>query len=206
MSSCSIRSWRGLALSAAVAVLAVGCTATPALRQTTSPEGQSSPTQPAEAERNGKVALPTESSTACDLLDQPSIRSSLGAVADTVQPPQPDSERTPDGTVYDSCIYPFAVGAATTNALTVQRISYPATAHERLNDPYALLIEPEDVTDLKHPAKYAKLDLSSSTEFVLVAFDGTNATKFIVAIPKGAAWDESKGKAVMVQLAHQVGL
>lgn len=209
MSSCSPVSGRTfLALCALGAVVLSGCT--PAPRQDSpTPAASQSPSAPRpslETGRDGRTVLPTEASTACGLIDEPAIRSSLGAVAGSLQPAQPDAERTPDGVIYDSCIHAFDPGGATTNALTVQIITYPTEQEVAKADPYRLLPDAEDVPGLQHPAKYSMLELSGSTEFLVVSVDGARVVKLITALPQATAWDKAEGKASMLKLAQAAKL
>lgn len=198
----------GSAVLAAVAVLTIGCTPAPPQNGSTTaaPSASATASPTLETGRNGRTVLPTAASTACGLVDEPAIRSSLGAVADSIQPAQPDAERTPEGVIYDSCIHALDAGGATTNALTVQLITYPSVEEADRANPYGLLVDPEDVAGLKHPAKYSMLDLSTSTEFVLVSVDGARIVKLIVALPKDTAWDKSSGRASLLRLAQAAGL
>lgn len=208
MSLCRPVLGRFVSASAVLAVLVTGCTPAPPQNGSTSAAPATSATAPPSLEtgRNGRTVLPTAASTACGLVDESAIHSSLGAVADSVQPAQPDAERTPEGVIYDSCIHALDAGGATTNALTVQLITYPNADEADRANPYGLLVDPEDVTDLQHPAKYSVLDLSASTEFVLVSIDGARVTKLIVALPKESSWDKAVGKASILKLAQAADL
>ncbi len=199
---------RFVSASTVLAVLVTGCTPAPSQNGPTSAAPASSATAPPSLEtgRNGRTVLPTAASTACGLVDESAIRTALGALADSVQPAQPDAERTAEGVIYDSCIHALDAGGATTNALTVQLITYPNAAEADRANPYGLLLDPEDVTDLQHPAKYSMLDLSASTEFVLVSVDGARVVKLIVALPKNTAWDKAGGRRAVVKLAQAAGL
>jgi hypothetical protein len=203
----SVRPNLGTLVSAAavVAVLVSGCTSQQGSADASSPGSSSAPAAP-ETARDGRTVLPTSASVACGLLDGPAIQASLGTVAASLQPAQPDAERTADGVVYDSCIHAFDPGGATTNALTVQIITYPSGQEVARANPYALLDAPEDVPGLQHPAKYSMMALSDSTEFVLVSVDGARVTRLIVALPHASAWDHATGKDSMLKLARAANL
>lgn len=202
MSSGRTPSLRLAPVLALAAVLASGCSGNP--QQGGSPSAASSPAP--ETARNGSTVLPTEQSVACDLLGEDAIKSSLGAAAGSLQPSQPTAERTPEGVTYDSCIHAFDPDGATTNALTVQIITYPSEQEAVGADPFSLLSTPEDVAGLRHPAKYSVLPLSGSTEFVLVSLDGPRVVRLIAALPPSEAWDPPAGREAMIKLAQAAKL
>ena len=194
--------------AAVVAFLCSGCTATPQQGSAGtggSPTPSSTPSPP-ETARDGRTVLPTSLSEACGLVDDPAIQASLGAPAASLQPGQPIAERMADGAVADSCIHAFDPGGATTNALTVQVITYPSELEVAKADPYVLLNDPQDVPGLQHPAKYSRMALSDSTEFVLVSVEGPRVVKLIVALPTESAWDQAAGRDSLLKLAQASGL
>lgn len=209
MSSCNPVLGRLATAAAIVALLGSGCTAAPP--QDTADAGgsatasSSAPAAP-ETARDGRTVLPTNGSEACGLVDGPAIQASLGSPASSLQPGQPVAERMPDGVVTDSCIHAFDPGGATTNALTVQISTYPSEQEVTKAAPYALLNDPQDVPGLQHPAKYSRMALSDSTEFVLVSVNGPQVVKLIVALPTAEAWDQAEGRDALLKLAQASGL
>jgi hypothetical protein len=143
---------------------------------------------------------------ACGLLGDDAIKSSLGAVAKSLQPAQPDAERTAEGVLFDSCIHAFEPDGATTNALTVQIITYPTEQEASRSNPYGLLPAPEDVPGLKNETKYSLIPLSGSKEFVIVSLDGARIVKLIVALTPDAAWEPAAGRETMFELARTAQL
>lgn len=204
---------RSLGLASAlalVAALGAGCTPGPQ-GGTSGPTGgataSATPSAPVtETARDGRTVLPTGESVACEVLADDAIKSALGPVAASLQPAQPDAERTPEGVLYDSCIHAFDPDGATTNALTVQIITYPSEQEASRADPYSLMPAAEDVAGLNHPAKYSMIPLSGSTEFVLVSVDGPRVVKLIAALPQTGAWDVAEGRESMTRLAQASGL
>jgi hypothetical protein len=208
MSLCNPVLGRLAAAAAIVAFLGSGCTAAPP-QDTAGAGGSATPSSaPAapETARDGRTVLPTNGSEACGLVDGPAIQASLGSPASSLQPGQPIAERMPDGVVTDSCIHAFDPGGATTNALTVQIITYASEEEVTKAGPYALLNDPQDVPGLQHPAKYSRLALSDSTEFVLVSVNGPRVVKLIVALPTAEAWDQAAGRDALLKLAQASGL
>ena len=208
MSLCSPVLGRLVTAAAVVAFLCAGCTATPqqdGAASSGSPTPSATPAPP-ETARDGRTLLPTDGSEACGLVDDPAIQASLGAPASSLQPGQPIAERMADGVVTDSCIHAFDPGGATTNALTVQVTTYPGEQEVTNAEPYALLNDPQDVPGLQHPAKYSRMALSDSTEFVLVSVNGPQVVKLIVALPTAEAWDQAEGRDALLKLAQASGL
>jgi hypothetical protein len=159
-----------------------------------------------ETARDGRTVLPTGESVACGLLGDDAIKSSLGTVAKSLQPAQPDAERTAEGVLFDSCIHAFEPDGATTNALTVQIITYPTEQEASRSNPYGLLPAPEDVPGLKNETKYSLIPLSGSKEFVIVSLDGARIVKLIVALTPDAAWEPAAGRETMFELARTAQL
>lgn len=190
---------------------ATGCTSdgpAPAPAQTSSTPAASAtngPTAPVTA-RDGRTVLPTSESDACSLLSEAAIRESLGAVAQNLQAPQPSAGRLPEGTTEDFCLYPFESGGATTNAVLVEVRNYPTPQAAKDSDPFALLMNPEDLPGLREPAKYAVNSLKESTEFVVASMEGSRVVRLVAALPPAKAWDRASGKEHMKKLATAAGL
>lgn len=190
-----------------LSALSAGCSGNPDGGSATGSAATASPTASAPTTgRDGRTLLPTGSSVACGLLDDAAIKSTLGPVAGSLQPAQPVAERMPAGVTHDSCLHPFDAGGASTNALTVQVITYPSAAEATAADPFGMLNAPEDVPGLKNEAKYSMIPLSGSTEFVIVSLDGARIVKLIVALPPDAAWEPAAGRETMLELARTAQL
>ncbi|AOT05150.1 hypothetical protein [Arthrobacter sp. U41] len=134
------------------------------------------------------------------------IREALGEVAAALEPVQPSVERLPDGTIKDSCLYPFDKGGATTNALLVEVHTYPSPQVAVDSDPFALLMNAVDLPGLRKPTKFAVNTLSESTEFAVASLDGARVVRLVAALPSATAWDRAAGQDHMLKLATAAGL
>ncbi len=84
--------------------------------------------------------------------------------------------------------------------------NYPTPQAAVGSDPFALLMNAEDLPGLRQPAKYAVNSLSESTEFVVASLEGSRVVRLVAALPPAKAWDRAAGREHMKKLATAAGL
>lgn len=199
------------AVRAAVAGAAIlQCLAMTACTGLGPPEGPDTPqTSSAPAPsvaHDGRTILPSSGSIACQVIGPDSIRLRLGARAAGLQTEQSSGVLDAKEVKKESCIYPLDESGLTTNALIVEVATYPTPSLEG-EDPFALIMAPEEVGGLGDRAQFGMNSLMGTNEFVLAVVSGTRVIRLLVAVPTSAAgWDKATGRELLKSLAEDAKL
>jgi hypothetical protein len=125
----------------------------------------------------------------------------LGSAAASLQPVESDGNIAPEGVRRVSCIYPLDAERTTTHALVLEESTFPSADALQASAPFESLKDPVEVEGLQGMARFARLELSSSVENVLVIIDGPKLTRLIISQPPNTSWNSDDALAALRQLA-----
>jgi hypothetical protein len=158
------------------------------------------PTPTPSIGHDGSTLLPP-SDLGCDRLTPEQIQRVLGSAAASLQPVESDGNIAPEGVRRVSCIYPLDAERTTTHALVLEESTFPSAEALQASAPFESLKDPVEVEGLQGMARFARLELSSSVENVLVIIDGPKLTRLIISQPPSTSWNSDDALAALRQLA-----
>lgn len=178
------------------------CTGPPAAsdRASNPPGSPSSGSPVPSTAHDGSTILPSSQVSSCDVLGQDRIRAVLGDAAAAIQPSEYSGSVDPSGVRRESCIYPLDSGRTTTHAVVMETTTFASADALAGSAPFAPMQNPVDVPDLPGQAKFATVELSGSTEYVLAIANGPKLTRLIVSRPS-SSWSSADALAALKQLA-----
>ena len=143
----------------------------------------------------------------CKVVDKTTIKSALGAAADTLSGPNNTGVTSlGDGDKGQTCVYPFSEGGSQSNSFYTDLADYSQESFDNVADITAT--SGSDVSGVGDRAKFTSGDtLTGTMEYTITAVKDTKVYLFVISQPKDATtFDESSALSALTTIARAAKL
>ncbi|MCA0228414.1 hypothetical protein LCH21_03100 [Patescibacteria group bacterium] len=143
----------------------------------------------------------------CKVVDMTTIKSALGAAADTLSGPNNTGVTSlGDGDKGQTCVYPFSEGGSQSNSFYTDLADYSQESFDNVADITAT--SGSDVSGVGDRAKFTSGDtLTGTMEYTITAVKDTKVYLFVISQPKDATtFDESSALSALTTIARAAKL